>query len=61
MQLEGGTFDPVTVGALLMSLGGQVEKVAGTEAGTQVAGRLSQLAPLLGGQGDSLSNRRLEH
>ncbi len=52
MQLEGGTFDPVTVGALLMSLGGQVEKVAG---------RLSQLAPLLGGQGDSLSNRRLEH
>lgn len=52
IQLEGGGFDPVTVGALMTSLRGQVEKVAG---------RLSRLAPLLGEQGDSLSNGGMEH
>lgn len=57
MQLEGGSFDTVTVGALLMSLGGQVEKVAGAEVGARVAGRLSQLGSLLGEQGDSLSDK----
>lgn len=60
-QLDGSAFDPVTVGALMMSLGDQTEQVAGSEAGASVAGRLSQLGRLLGEQGDKLSSKGLQH
>ncbi len=54
-QLSGG-FDPVTIGALLMTLGEQVRAVASEEVGSQVAERLSKLGSLLGSEGDSLSD-----
>ncbi|MGH3144334.1 MAG: hypothetical protein ACRDTR_00870 [Rubrobacter sp.] len=61
VQLEGNAFDPVTVGALMLSLGGQVERVAGSGVGASVAGRLSNLAALLGERGDSISNKGMQH
>jgi hypothetical protein len=48
-------LDPVSVGALLMSLGEQVELVAGIEIGEQVGDKLSRLGALLGSEGDSLT------
>lgn len=56
VQLDPDGFDPVTIGALLMSLGDQVQRFAGTEVGEQVRGRLSQLGKLLGDEGDSLTD-----
>ena len=56
-QLGSPDFDPVSVGALLMSLGDQVEQVAGVEIGERVGGKLSQLGALLGKEGDSLTDR----
>ena len=56
-QLDPSSFDSVSVGALLMSLGEQVERVAGVEIGEQVGGKLSQLGALLGREGDSLTDR----
>ena len=60
-QLEGVRFDPVTVGALMRSLGEQVEGVAGSDAGARVAERLSQLGSLLGEQGDAVSKEGMKH
>ncbi|QIN81448.1 hypothetical protein GBA63_01505 [Rubrobacter tropicus] len=56
-QLDPDGFDPVSVGALLMSLGDQVERVAGAEVGEQVGRKLSQLGVLLGKEGDALTDR----
>lgn len=56
-QLDLPNFDPVSVGALLMSLGDQVEQVAGAEVAEQVGGKLSQLGALLGKEGDSLTDK----
>ena len=56
-QLDPDGFDPVSVGALLMSLGDQVEQVAGAGVGGQVADRLSQLGRLLGEEGDALIDK----
>jgi hypothetical protein len=55
-QLGSSGFDPVSVGALLMSLGDQVEKVAGVEIGEQVGDKLSRLGALLGSEGDALTD-----
>ena len=55
-QLDPDGFDPVSVGALLMSLGEQVERVAGADVGAQVGEKLSQLGKLLGKEGDSLTD-----
>ena len=55
-QLDPPGFDPVSVGALLMSLGDQVEQVAGAEVAERVGGKLSQLGALLGKEGDSLTD-----
>ena len=54
-QLDSSGLDPVSVGALLMSLGEQVEQVAGIEIGEQVGDKLSRLGALLGSEGDSLT------
>lgn len=56
-QLDPSGFDPVSVGALLMSLGEQVERVAGAEIGERVGDKLSQLGALLGKEGDALTDR----
>lgn len=56
-QLDPSGFDPASVGALLMSLGEQVERVAGAEIGEQVGSKLSRLGALLGREGDSLTDR----
>ena len=56
VQLNSDAFDPVSVGTLLMSLGDQVEQVAGAGIGEQVAGKLSRLGALLGEEGDSLTD-----
>ena len=56
-QLGSSGFDPVSVGALLMSLGEQVEKVAGVEIREQVGDRLSRLGPLLGSEGEVLNDK----
>lgn len=56
-QLDPNGLDPVTVGALLTSLGDQVEQVAGDEIGEKVGDRLSQLGKLLGEEGTSLTDR----
>lgn len=56
-QLNPDGLDPVTIGALLMSLGDQVEQVAGDEVGERVRDRLSQLGKLLGEEGTSLTDR----
>ena len=53
-QLDPSGFDPVTIGALLMSLGDQVEQVAG-DAAEPVRGKVSQLGKLLGEEGDALT------
>lgn len=55
-QLDSPGWDPVSVGALLMTLGQQVEGVAGAEIGEQVAEKLSRLGALLGLEGDSLTD-----
>ena len=55
-QLDPNGLDPVTIGSLLMSVGEQVEQVAGADVGRQVADRLSRLARLLGDEGDSLTD-----
>jgi hypothetical protein len=39
-----------------MSLGDQVEKVAGVEIGEQVGDKLSRLGALLGSEGDALTD-----
>ena len=56
-QLDSSGFDPVSVGALLMSLGEQVERVAGVEIGGQVGDKLSRLGALLGSEGDALTDK----
>jgi hypothetical protein len=56
-QLGSSGFDPVSVGALLMSLGEQVEQVAVIEIGEQVGDKLSRLGALLGSEGDSLTDK----
>lgn len=56
-QLDPGGFDPVTVGALLMSLGDQVEQVAGNGVGEKVQGNLSRLGKLLGEEGNALTDK----
>jgi hypothetical protein len=55
--LGSSGFDPVSVGALLMSLGEQVEQVAVIEIGEQVGDKLSRLGALLGPEGDSLTDK----
>ena len=55
-QLGSSGFDPVSVGALLMSLGEQVERVAGVDIGRQVGDKLSRLGALLGSEGDALTD-----
>ena len=55
-QLGSSGFDPVSVGTLLMSLGEQVEGVAGVEIGEQVGDRLARLGALLGSEGDALTD-----
>jgi len=56
-QLAPSGFDPVSVGALLMSLGDQVEQVAGAGVAEQIGGKLSLLGALLDKEGDSLTDR----
>ena len=56
-QLDPPGFDPVTVGSLLMSLGEQVERAAGTEIGAPVKEKLSQLGALLGREGDPMTDK----
>ena len=56
-QLDPSGFDPVSVGALLMSLGDQVERVAGAGVAEHVGDKLSRLGALLGKEGDSLTDR----
>ena len=56
-QLDPAGFDPVTIGALMMSLGDQVEQVAGSEVGSQVREKLSQLGALLGREGSEMADR----
>ena len=56
-QLDSSGLDPVSVGALLMTLGQQVEGVAGAEAGAQVGDRLARLGALLGSEGDALTDK----
>ena len=56
-HLGSSGFDPVSVGALLMSLGEQVEQVAVIEIGEQVGDKLSRLGALLGSEGDSLTDK----
>ncbi len=56
-QLDPDGFDPVTIGALLMSLGDQVEQVAGAGVAEPVRDRLSELGKLLGEEGTSLTDR----
>lgn len=60
VQMQGGGFDPVTVGALLMSLGAQTAQVADAGVGSQVADRLSRLASLLGEEGNALTDRMMK-
>jgi hypothetical protein len=55
-QLDPSGFDPVSVGALLTSLGAQVQSVAGAEIGEQVGGKLSRLGALLGSEGEALTD-----
>jgi hypothetical protein len=55
-QLDPSGLDPVSVGALLTSLGEQVNRVAGAEIGDQVGGKLSRLGALLGSEGKALTD-----
>lgn len=57
VQLDPDGLDPVTIGAMLMSLGDQVEQVAGDEMAGQVKDQLSRLGRLLGEEGDSLTDK----
>ena len=56
-QLDPSGLDPVSVGALLISLGDQVERVADAEIGKRVGDKLSQLGALLGEEGAALTDR----
>ena len=56
-QLDPDGFDPATIGATLMSLGDQVEQVAGADVAGQVKWKLSQLGKLLGEEGSSLTDK----
>ena len=56
-QLDSSGLDPVSVGSLLMTLGQQVEGVAGAEVGAQVGDRLARLGALLGSEGDALTDK----
>lgn len=56
-QLDPSGLDPLSIGALLMSLGEQVKRVAGAGIGEQVGGKLAQLGALLGREGDALTDR----
>ena len=56
-QLESPGLDPLSVGALLMTLGQQVEGVAGAEIGKGIGEKLSRLGALLGSEGDSLTDK----
>ncbi len=55
-QLDSPGLDPVSVGSLLMTLGQQVEEVAGAEVGAGVGEKLARLGTLLGSEGDSLTD-----
>lgn len=55
-QLDPSGFDPVSVGALLMSLGDQVEGVAGADVAAPVRDRLSRLGALLGQEGSTMAD-----
>jgi hypothetical protein len=54
-QLSLDGFDPVTVGALLLTLGVQVMAVADSELGAPVADELERLSTLLTSQGEKLA------
>ena len=56
-QLDSPRLDPVSVGSLLMTLGQQVEGVAGAEVGAEVGEKLARLGALLGSEGDSLTDK----
>ncbi len=56
-QLDSPGLDPVSVGTLLMTLGQQLEGVAGAEIGEGVGEKLSRLGALLGSEGDSLTDK----
>ncbi len=56
-QLDSPGLDPVSVGSLLMTLGQQVEGVAGAEVGAKVGEKLARLGALLGSEGDSLTDK----
>ncbi len=56
-QLDSPGLDPVSVGSLLMTLGQQVEEVAGAEVGAGVGEKLARLGALLGSEGDSLTDK----
>jgi len=56
-QLDSPGWDPVSVGALLMTLGQQVEGVAGVDIGERVGEKLSRLGALLSSEGDSLTDK----
>jgi hypothetical protein len=57
IQLLTGNPDPVAVGQLLTTLGGQARAVAASEVGAPVSDRLSQLSVLLTEQGNALTGR----
>ena len=56
-QLAPPGLDPVTVGSILMSLGEQVEQVAGAEAGAPVKKKLLQIGAILGREGDEMTDK----
>ena len=56
-QLSPPGFDPVTVGAILMSLGDQVERAAGAEVGAPVREKVSRLGEILGREGDEMTSK----
>jgi hypothetical protein len=57
IQLLAGDSDPAAVGQLLVALGEQVRAVSGSEVGTPVADKLSQLSVLLSDRGSTLMGR----
>ena len=57
IRLMAGDSDPAAVGQLLVALGEQVRTVAGSEVGTPVADKLSQLSVLLSDRGNTLMGR----
>jgi hypothetical protein len=56
-QLGSPGLDPISVRTLLMTLGQQVEGVAGAEIGERVSEKLSRLGAMLGSEGDSLTDK----